>query len=189
MDVGRAIDAAVIERSPASARSRAGDAEIRSPLVRTAGRPGRPSDTGRFHAISSERIRTRRPRDFRPGAAIMPRQDASGTVPEEVDVLIVGCGPAGLTLAAQLSAFPDIKTCIVEQKPGPLRLRPGRRHRLPHDGDVRGLWLQRACAEGSLLDQRDDILEARRQAARRTSSAADGCRTSKTGCRNFRMSF
>jgi phenol 2-monooxygenase (NADPH) len=40
------------------------------------------------------------------------------SVPEEVDVLIVGCGPAGLTLAAQLSAFPDIKTCIVEQKPG-----------------------------------------------------------------------
>jgi Thi4 family len=34
----------------------------------------------------------------------------------EVDVLIVGCGPAGLTLAAQLSAFPDIKTCIVDQK-------------------------------------------------------------------------
>jgi phenol 2-monooxygenase len=47
---------------------------------------------------------------------------ASGSVPEEVDVLIVGCGPAGLTLAAQLSAFPDIKTAIVEQKPGPLRL-------------------------------------------------------------------
>ncbi|MEH2477876.1 2-polyprenyl-6-methoxyphenol hydroxylase-like FAD-dependent oxidoreductase [Nitrobacteraceae bacterium AZCC 2146] len=44
----------------------------------------------------------------------------SGTVPEEVDILIVGCGPAGLTLAAQLSAFPDIKTCIVEQKLGPL---------------------------------------------------------------------
>ena len=33
-----------------------------------------------------------------------------------VDVLIVGCGPAGLTLAAQLSAFADIRTCIVEQK-------------------------------------------------------------------------
>ena len=39
-----------------------------------------------------------------------------GSLPEEVDVLIVGCGPAGLTLAAQLSAFSDIKTCIVEQK-------------------------------------------------------------------------
>jgi len=45
---------------------------------------------------------------------------AAGAVPEEVDVLIVGCGPAGLTLAAQLAQFPDIKTCIVEQKPGRL---------------------------------------------------------------------
>jgi len=45
---------------------------------------------------------------------------SSGALPEEVDVLIVGCGPAGLTLAAQLSAFTDIKTCIVDQKPGPL---------------------------------------------------------------------
>lgn len=49
-----------------------------------------------------------------------PASGAAGAVPEEVDVLIVGCGPAGLTLAAQLSAFPDIKTCIVEQKSGPL---------------------------------------------------------------------
>ena len=45
---------------------------------------------------------------------------SSGTVPQEVDVLIIGCGPAGLTLAAQLAAFPDIKTCIVEQTSGPL---------------------------------------------------------------------
>ncbi|MBR0705859.1 FAD-binding monooxygenase [Bradyrhizobium liaoningense] len=45
---------------------------------------------------------------------------AAGSVPAEVDVLIVGCGPAGLTLAAQLAQFPDIKTCIVEQKPGRL---------------------------------------------------------------------
>ena len=42
--------------------------------------------------------------------------------PQQVDVLIVGCGPAGLTLAAQLAAFPDIRTCIVEQKDGPLQL-------------------------------------------------------------------
>src|SRR5215213_6273124 len=47
---------------------------------------------------------------------------APGPVPAEVDVLIIGCGPAGLNLAAQLSAFPDIKTCIVEQKDGPLLL-------------------------------------------------------------------
>jgi phenol 2-monooxygenase len=42
--------------------------------------------------------------------------------PSEVDVLIVGCGPAGLTLATQLAAFPDISVAIVEQKAGPLQL-------------------------------------------------------------------
>ncbi len=45
-----------------------------------------------------------------------------GTISEEADVLIVGCGPAGLTLAAQLAAFPEIKTTIIEQKSGPLLL-------------------------------------------------------------------
>jgi phenol 2-monooxygenase (NADPH) len=47
---------------------------------------------------------------------------AAGGLPAQADVLIVGCGPAGLTLAAQLAAFPDIRTVIVEQKPGPLQL-------------------------------------------------------------------
>ncbi|HPW07166.1 MAG TPA: FAD-dependent monooxygenase, partial [Burkholderiaceae bacterium] len=47
---------------------------------------------------------------------------AGNTLPAEADVLIVGCGPAGLTLAAQLAAFPDIRTVIVEQKTGPLQL-------------------------------------------------------------------
>ena len=42
-------------------------------------------------------------------------------LPAKVDVLIVGCGPAGLTLATQLAAFADIKTCIIETKPGPLQ--------------------------------------------------------------------
>ena len=49
-------------------------------------------------------------------------QAGTRPLPREVDVLIVGCGPAGLTLAAQLAAFPDIATCIVDQKPGPLEL-------------------------------------------------------------------
>jgi 2-polyprenyl-6-methoxyphenol hydroxylase-like FAD-dependent oxidoreductase len=47
---------------------------------------------------------------------------SSGPLPAEVDVLVIGCGPAGLTLAAQLAAFPEIDTRIVEQKSGPLLL-------------------------------------------------------------------
>lgn len=62
---------------------------------------------------------------FRPGdpkihPAAPGRENGCGPLPEEVDVLIVGCGPAGLILAAQLSAFPEISTRIVEQKPGPI---------------------------------------------------------------------
>jgi len=53
-----------------------------------------------------------------PAEALAP----SDRLPSEVDVLIIGCGPAGLTLAAQLSAFEDIRTCIVDQKTGPLQL-------------------------------------------------------------------
>jgi phenol 2-monooxygenase len=56
-----------------------------------------------------------------PAERVLP-SGMAGPVPAEVDVLIVGCGPAGLTLAAQLAAFPDIKTCIVEQKPSRLLL-------------------------------------------------------------------
>ena len=66
---------------------------------------------------------------FRPGDPAISEaagpSDASphsDPLPEEIDVLIVGCRPAGLTLAAQLAAFPDIKTRIVDQKSGPLRL-------------------------------------------------------------------
>jgi 2-polyprenyl-6-methoxyphenol hydroxylase-like FAD-dependent oxidoreductase len=49
--------------------------------------------------------------------------EASRPCPSDVvDVLIVGAGPTGLTLAAQLAAFPEIRTRVVEQKPGPLQL-------------------------------------------------------------------
>ena len=64
---------------------------------------------------------------FRPGDPHLFPAAASATpytetVPAQVDVFIVGCGPAGLTLAAQLAAFPDISVAIVEQKDGPLQL-------------------------------------------------------------------
>ena len=41
-------------------------------------------------------------------------------LPAQVDVLIIGTGPAGLTMARQMSEFADIKTCIVDMAPGPL---------------------------------------------------------------------
>ena len=64
---------------------------------------------------------------FKPGdpqiqATSSQLAESTDTLPAEVDVLIVGCGPAGLTLAAQLSVFPGIRTCIVEYKDGPLQL-------------------------------------------------------------------
>jgi phenol 2-monooxygenase len=41
-------------------------------------------------------------------------------LPSKVDVLVIGTGPAGLTMARQMSEFADIKTCIVDMEPGPL---------------------------------------------------------------------
>ena len=57
-----------------------------------------------------------------PAASGQTVRDDIEQLPAFADVLIVGCGPAGLTLAAQLAAFPEINTCIVDQKNGPLEL-------------------------------------------------------------------
>jgi len=45
-------------------------------------------------------------------------------LPEKVDVLIAGTGPAGLCLAAQLSQFPEISTMIVD--PSPCNIQKGK---------------------------------------------------------------
>lgn len=52
-----------------------------------------------------------------PHPAVAERPDG---LPSEVDVLIVGCGPAGLVLAAQLANFPEIRTVVVDRRDGPL---------------------------------------------------------------------
>ena len=52
----------------------------------------------------------------------LPAPVADRPLPAEVDVLVVGCGPTGLVLATQLSQFPEITTCVVDAKPGPLEL-------------------------------------------------------------------
>jgi phenol 2-monooxygenase len=48
--------------------------------------------------------------------------DRPAEPPDEVDVLIVGTGPAGMLAAAQLSQFPNVTTRIVERRPGRLAI-------------------------------------------------------------------
>jgi phenol 2-monooxygenase len=48
--------------------------------------------------------------------------DRPADVPDEVDVLIVGSGPAGMLLAAQMSQYPDVTTRIIEKREGRLVL-------------------------------------------------------------------
>jgi phenol 2-monooxygenase len=48
--------------------------------------------------------------------------DRPDELPDEVDVLIVGTGPAGMIAAAQLSQFPSVTTRIVERRPGRLAI-------------------------------------------------------------------
>ncbi|CAH1749273.1 3-hydroxybenzoate 4-monooxygenase [Thauera humireducens] len=55
---------------------------------------------------------------YKPGDPTL--QDAA--LPETADVVIIGSGPAGALLAAQLSSFPGIRTRLVERRNGPLEL-------------------------------------------------------------------
>ena len=63
---------------------------------------------------------------YRPGDPdVLPASPQAVTrpddIPAEVDVLIVGTGPAGTVLGAQVAAFPGITTRIVERRGGPLQ--------------------------------------------------------------------
>jgi phenol 2-monooxygenase (NADPH) len=55
-----------------------------------------------------------------PRVSCEPAPDVSPR--DDVDVLIVGSGPAGLVLATQLAQFPTIRTRVIERRRGPLEL-------------------------------------------------------------------
>ncbi|MEJ6488937.1 FAD-dependent monooxygenase [Leucobacter sp. USCH14] len=48
--------------------------------------------------------------------------DRPSDLPEQIDVLIVGSGPAGIVAAAQLAQFPNVVTRVVERREGRLVL-------------------------------------------------------------------
>ncbi len=55
-------------------------------------------------------------------AAAPGAEKRSAGLPGAVDVLIIGSGPAGTVLAAQLSTFPGISTRLIERREGPLQV-------------------------------------------------------------------
>jgi phenol 2-monooxygenase (NADPH) len=62
---------------------------------------------------------------FKPGDPdVLPaapgHRHAGDPLPDTVDVLIAGSGPAGLCLAAQLARVPQIRTMLVEPKLAPM---------------------------------------------------------------------
>jgi phenol 2-monooxygenase len=83
-------------------------------------------------------------------AAAPGAEARTAALPDTTDVLIVGAGPAGMLLAAQLSAFPGITTRVVDRREGP---RSSGRGRLPHGGDVRRFRPEREARPRILLGQ------------------------------------
>jgi phenol 2-monooxygenase len=48
--------------------------------------------------------------------------DRPAELPDEVDVLIIGAGPAGMIAAAQLAQFPSVTTRIIDKRDGRLEI-------------------------------------------------------------------
>ena len=106
---------------------------VRAP-ARTAGRggewfcPGTGEVTPAWVPGTKEETEMQFYRDgYRPGDPdVLPASPQAaantGRLPAEVDVLIVGTGPAGTVLGAQLAAFPGLRTRIVERRAGPLEV-------------------------------------------------------------------
>ena len=127
---------------------------------------------------------------YRPGDPdVQPAAPGAGNGPrgldDAVDVLVVGSGPAGTVLAAQLSSFPSIRTCLVERRGGPLELGQA-------DGVAcRTVEMFEAFGMSAKLIREaywvnETVFWRPRGKTARRSCAPAASRTSRTACRNSR---
>ncbi len=110
-----------------------------------------------LHAVPPERLSARRSRCPR-GAG---RRGAAGGAPgggRRADRGLRACGAHARGADGGVSGDPHLYR---RAEAGAVAAGSGRRDRLPHDGDVRGLRLCPQGAARGLLGQRDDLLEAR----------------------------
>nr|WP_324778178.1 FAD-dependent monooxygenase [Microterricola pindariensis] len=87
---------------------------------------GAPTNPDRPDVIKGDLVQFYRD-GYRPGDPDVQPADPRAQLhdeafPEAVDVLIVGTGPAGAVLAAQLAEFPDISTRVIERRAAPLQV-------------------------------------------------------------------
>ena len=87
--------------------------------------------------------------------------DRPEELPDEVDVLIVGSGPAGMLTAAQLSQFPDITTRIVERRGGRLEIGQADGIQARSVETFQAFGFAEAHHRRGLPDHRDGLLAAR----------------------------
>ena len=120
-----------------------------------------------------------------PDPAVAARP-APGDLPEQVDVLIIGCGPAGLVLAAQLANFPGIPPwSSIAGTVHSRSARPTGSPAAPWRCSRRSGWP--GAGRRGLLGQRDVFWRPDPRTGR-GSPGPGGSRTSRTTCRSSRTS-
>ena len=81
-------------------------------------------------------------------------------LPSEVDVLIVGSGPAGIVAAAQLAQFPGVVTRVVERRDSRLVLGQADGIQARSVETFQAFGFAEADHRRGLPDHRDELLDA-----------------------------
>ena len=79
--------------------------------------------------------------------------DRPEEIPDEMDVLIVGTGPAAAVVLAQLSRFPSINVRAIEKRPGRLEVGQADGIQARSVRDFPGIWFRRRGYSGVLSER------------------------------------